>query len=189
MEHIAEKLTDRLLLRGYIEADQIEWCRYMVMRRCMGLLSFSTMVLVGAVIADWRAALVFTAAFRFLRVRTGGYHAKTPHTCLLTALSVQCAALLLVRCFGSLLFYGILAGFSVFAIARLAPANNAAIHLTQEEMTALSPSIWRRTMTIFIVGCGVFLLMPDTSLGRSLVVALAADAFLLVLSAIGLGAQ
>lgn len=189
MEHIAKKLTNRLLLRGYIEADQIEWCRYMVMRRCMGLLSFSTMVLVGALVADWRAALLLTAAFRFLRVKTGGYHAKTPHACLLTALSVQCAALMLVRCFDSLLFYAVLAGFSVFLIAKLAPANNAAIHLTQEEMAALRPSIWRRTMAIFIAGCSMFMLMPGTGLGRSLIAALAADAFLLVLSAIGLGAQ
>lgn len=189
MEHIADKLTGRLLLRGYIETDQIEWCHYMVMRRCMSLLSFLTMVLVGAVIANLRAALVFTAAFRFLRIRTSGYHAKTPHACLLTALSVQCVALMLVRCFGSLLFYGVLAGFSVFAIAKLAPANNAAIHLTQDEIAALRPSIRMCTMAIFIMGCGAFMLMPDSSLGRSLIAALAADAFLLVLSAIGLGAQ
>lgn len=189
MEHIAERLTDRLLAAGYIEPEQIEWCRYAVMHRSMGALSFLVMVLAGALLVDWRAAVLFTAVFRFLRSRTGGYHAKTPHMCLLAALCVQLSSLLVARHIRSVWLFGVMAIFSVGLILKLAPANNAALHLTQEEMAALCPAIRTRVAAAFLIGGSMLFLLPDLLWGGCVVAALAADAFLLVLSALGLGAQ
>lgn len=189
MEQIADKLTDGLLRGGYIEAEQRAWCRYVVMCWGMSALSFLVMVLAGAVLVDWRAAVLFTAVFRFLRIRTGGYHAKTPHMCLLTALCVQLFSLLVARHVRSVWLFGVMAIFSVGLILKLAPANNAALHLTQEEMAALRPAIRTRVAAAFLIGGSMLLLLPDLLWGGCVVAALAADAFLLVLSALGLGAQ
>lgn len=189
LEQVTNRLTDHLLRGGYIESDQLEWCRYAVMRRSMGALSFLVMVLAGALFVDWRAAVLFTAVFRFLRIRTGGYHAKTPHMCLLTALCVQIFSLLLVRHIRSIWLYGVMAVFSVGLILKLAPANNAALHLTREEIEVLRPAIRKRVAVVLPLGGALFFLLPDPLWGGSAIVALAADAVLLVLSAIGLGAQ
>lgn len=188
MERFANALTRKLLLHGYIDDDQTEWCHYAIAHRCMNVISFMLLVLVGSVIMNWCAAVLFTLAFRFLRVRTGGYHAKTPYTCLLTALSVQIIALLFAQYIAYSWIFGVTALISVIIILKLAPANNAAIHLTREEMDALRPTIWRRVF-IVLVGGGVLLLGNDMVGGGSLIVALAADAVLLVLSVIGLGVQ
>ena len=188
MEQIANRLTHRLLCGGYIEADQLEWCRYAVMRRCMGALSFLVMVLAGALLVDWRAAVLFTAAFRFLRIRTGGYHAKTPMRCLLVSLCMQLCSLFAARQICGVWFYGALAILSVGLIVRLAPANNAALHLTPEEMAALRPAIRARVAAVFIIG-GMLFLLQDPLWGGCMLAALAADAVLLALSAVGLGAQ
>lgn len=189
MEQIANRLTDCLLHRGYIEADQTEWCHYAVMRRCMGILSFLVMVFAGALLVDWRAAVLFTVAFRFLRLRTGGYHAKTPHACLLTSLCVQLSSLFLARYIRSVWLFSVMAIFSVSSILKLAPANNAAIHLTREEMAVLRPAIRTRVAVVFIAGGSLSFLLPNLLWGGCVFSALAADAVLLVFSALGLGAQ
>jgi len=188
MERFASNLTGKLLRQGYIDADQVEWCCYAIMHRCMNAISFLLLVIVGSMFVDWRAAVLFTISFRFLRVRTGGYHAKKPYTCLLTSLSVQIIALFTAQRIYSPFVFWTIALIAVCLILKLAPANNAAIHLTQKEMAALRPAIGGRILIVFIGG-GVLLLLNDMIWGSSIIVALAADAVLLVLSVIGLGVQ
>lgn len=188
MERIAEKLTNRLLLSGYIDAEQSEWCRYVLVRHYMDVLSFLVMTLVGMMIAGWRAAILFTTVFRFLRIRTGGYHAQTPHTCLLVSLCVQCAALLSAQCVHSRLFYGAVAILCACLVLRLAPANNAALHLTREELAATRIHVQVRAVVV-LIGGETLLLLPNSLWGSCAVLALASDALLLVLSTCGFGVQ
>ena len=188
MEQFADRLTHYLLIRGYIETDQTEWCHYAILHHAMDILSFCMLVLVGSCLVDWRAAVLFTLSFRFLRERTGGYHAKTPYGCLLVSLCVQFASLTVVLYVPSCLFFGVIAVFSLCTVLKLAPSNNAFIHLTQDEINALRPAIRLRAVSILICGC-FCLLLSDTLWGGCLIAGLAADAVLLILSACGLGVQ
>ena len=188
MELFAGSLTQHLLMHGYIDDDQTEWCHYAIVHRTMNVLSFFLLALVGSLFVDWRAVVLFITTFRLLRVRTGGYHAKTPHTCLMVSLCVQFVALFAAHYIQSRLLYGIISVVSLCVILKLAPANNAAIHLTQDEMNALRPAIWIRAMIVLICG-GFCLLLSDTLWGGCIIAGLASDAVLLVLSTCGLGVQ
>lgn len=88
MEHLAETMTDFLLRHKYITEEQAEWCHYMLVKKMMSITSLVLLPL-GALIVGWGGALFYTFVFRFLRERTGGYHAKTPHGCLLSSVCCQ----------------------------------------------------------------------------------------------------
>lgn len=188
MEQFADRLTYHLLICGYIDTDQAEWCHYAILHQTMNVLSFCMLVLVGSCLVDWRAAVLFTLSFRFLRERTGGYHAKTPHGCLMASLCVQFASLTVVLYVPSRLFFGVIAVFSLCTILKLAPSNNAFIHLTQDEINALRPAIRLRAISILVCAC-FCLLLSDTIWGDCLIAGMTADAVLLFLSACGLGVQ
>ena len=78
MEHLAETMTDFLLRRKYITEEQTEWCHYMLIKNIMSIASLVLLLPLGALIVGWGGTLFYTFVFRFLRARTGGYHAKTP---------------------------------------------------------------------------------------------------------------
>lgn len=189
MEQLANSLTNRLLLRGYIDADQTDWCRYMLVCRGMNLLSLLLLIPAGALLAGWRVSLLYTACFRFLRVRTGGYHAKTPRGCLFCSVCAQTAAFWAVRQTGSFFFWSAAMLASICVIFELAPANNAALHLSPAEMAALRPSIRARSAGLLLLGEGLLLFFGGALWGGCVAAALAMDAVLLVLSACGLGVQ
>lgn len=155
----------------------------------MNLLSFLLLAPAGALLVGWRGSLLFAAGFRFLRVCTGGYHAKTPYGCLFCSVCMQTAALLAARQLHSFFFWGAAALISACVILKLAPANNAALHLSPEEMAALYPFIRARAAGLILLGEWL-LLLPNSALwGRCAVAALGADAMFLILSACGLGIQ
>lgn len=91
MEVLAEKLTCFFLQRHVIESDQAEWLQYGLARRLMGLCTFILLLPVGAILVGWLESFLFVLTFRFLRTRTGGYHAKTAHGCLAASLSIMIA--------------------------------------------------------------------------------------------------
>lgn len=76
MEHLAETMTDFLLRRKYITEEQTEWCHYMLIKNIMSIASLVLLLPLGALIVGWGGTLFYTFVFRFLRARTGGYHAK-----------------------------------------------------------------------------------------------------------------
>ena len=53
------------------------------MRRLMGMVTFLLLLPVGAFFDGWGSTFLFLLVFRFIRMQTGGYHAKTPAGCLL----------------------------------------------------------------------------------------------------------
>ena len=95
MEHLAETMTDFLLRRKYITEEQTEWCHYMLIKNIMSIASLVLLLPLGALIVGWGGTLFYTFVFRFLRARTGGYHAKTPHGCLLGSVCCQSVMLFL----------------------------------------------------------------------------------------------
>ena len=93
METLAANVTHFFLQKHYIEPDQAEWFQYGLASRMMGCLTFLLLLPAGALFVGWISSFLYLYTFRFLRMRTGGYHAKTPHGCLLVSLGTMFAAL------------------------------------------------------------------------------------------------
>lgn len=83
MEALAARIAAFCLQKHYIKPDQIAWLQYGLMRRLMGMVTFLLLLPVGAFFDGWGSTFLFLLVFRFIRMRTGGYHAKTPEGCLL----------------------------------------------------------------------------------------------------------
>ena len=79
MENLAEKITIFLAAHNYIAEDKKDWCHYVVIKFLMSALSLCLLIPIGSLVIGWIGSILYTFTFRFLRARTGGYHAKTPH--------------------------------------------------------------------------------------------------------------
>ena len=101
------------------------------MRRLMGMVTFLLLLPVGAFFDGWGSTFLFLLVFRFIRMRTGGYHAKTPEGCLLGSTFTMIVSLELAKRLHPVSNLICLAAASIL-ILRLAPANNAALHLNAE---------------------------------------------------------
>lgn len=187
METLAVKISRFFLQKRYIEPEQVEWFRYGVVRRMMGGVTFLLLLPIGAIFVGLLGAFLYLYTFRFLRTRTGGYHARTPHGCLLTTLCTMLAALSLAKILKDPLFGVIVLFGSSLCILMLAPANNSALHLTSSEIAAIRPRIWIRLASIVFIGC--LLLYTYTPLGSCMSVAVLVVAIMLVLTNLGAGTQ
>lgn len=187
METLAARVTYFFLQKHYIEADQAKWFQYGLVRRMMGCLTFLLLLPLGAGLVGWAGAFLYLCTFRFLRTRTGGYHARTPHGCLLTSLCTMAAALTFAKFIRAPLFGGIVLLGAALCILLLAPANNASLHLTASEIDAIRPRVWVRLAGAVLAGC--LLLYICTPLGSCIAVSLLTVAAMLTLANLGFGAQ
>ena len=89
MEQVVKHMTHWLLKKHLIVPEQSEWCHYMLMQSTMSILSLCLLLPVSAAIVGVWGSVFYTATFRILRQRTGGYHARTPHGCLLVSFVLQ----------------------------------------------------------------------------------------------------
>lgn len=187
MEALAVRIAHFFLQKHYIEPEQVERFQYGLVRRMMGCITFLLLLPAGAIVVGWLGSFLYLYTFRFLRTRTGGYHAKTPHGCLLVSLCTMLVALILAK-FLPHPFFGVIVLFgSAVCIFVLAPANSAAIHLTTSEIAAIRPRIWIRIASVVLAGC--ILLSTYTLLGSCMVVAVSVVAIMLVFANSGFGAQ
>lgn len=187
METLAASVTRFFLQKHYIESEQAEWFQYGLTRRMIGGFTFLLLLPVGAILAGWIGSFLYLYTFHFLRTRTGGYHAKTPHGCFLTSLGTMFAALTLANNLHSLFTVGVASFTAVLFIFVLAPANNASLHLTANEIAAIRPRARLRLAGVVLIGC--LLLHFCMPLGNCIAVSLLAVAVMLILANLGFGAQ
>lgn len=187
METLAKGVTHFFLQKHYIEPDQAEWFQYGLTRRIMGTFTFLLLLPVGAILVGWIGSFLYLYTFRFLRTRTGGYHAKTPHGCLLTSLGTMFAALTLAKKLHSPLLIGAVLFAAALCIFVQAPANNASLHLTANEIAAIRPRVWLRLACVVLISC--LMLYICVPLASCAAVSLLVVAVMLVLANLGLGAQ
>lgn len=187
METLAARVTHFFLQKHYIEPEQAEWFQYGLARRMMGCLTFLLLLPIGAILAGWFGSFLYLYTFRFLRARTGGYHAKTPHGCLLTSLCTMFAALTLAKILRGPFLTGIILFAAALCILVLAPANNASLHLTDREIAAMRPKVWLRLAGTVLIGC-LFLCVCAPQ-GNCIVISLLAVAVMLIPGNFGFGAQ
>lgn len=187
METLAKSVTRFFLQKHYIEPGQAEWFQYGLTRRMIGSLTFLLLLPVGAILVGWIGSFLYLYTFRFLRTRTGGYHAKTPHGCLLTSFGTMFAALTLAKNIHSPLLIGTVLFAAALCIFVLAPANNASLHLTANEIAAIQPRVRLRLAGTVLMGG--LLLSICAPLASCMAVSLLVVAIMLVLTNLGLGAQ
>ena len=95
MEMLAEVVTDFLLKKRYITAEEKEVCRYgyaVLFSNLLGLFIIAIMSVLTGRIAD---GIVFAVVFVTTRKYSGGYHANTYLRCKLTVACVYCFYLIL----------------------------------------------------------------------------------------------
>ncbi len=187
METLAKSVTHFFLQKHYIEPGQAEWFQYGLTRRMIGSLTFLLLLPVVAILVGWIGSFLYLYTFRFLRTRTGGYHAKTPHGCLLTSFGTMFAALTLAKNIHSPLLIGTVLFAAALCIFVLAPANNASLHLEANEIAAIRPRICLRLACVILISC--LMLYICTPLASCMAVSLLVVAVMLVLTNFGLGAQ
>lgn len=185
MDLLTNKLTIFLQKKKLIDDDQILWCNYMIRHRLMDVISLLWLIPIGSLISPWYISLAFVLSYRFLRSRTGGYHAKSLLGCMLASTVMQLVGVLLIRVVKDIqiLFYILL--ISSLIIITIAPANNAELHLSQQEINALFPRIRRRLLLLWLLVC--FFYCFNAEIAVSIIFGTIATALLLLLSKIGIG--
>ena len=123
MENLAEKITIFLAAHNYIAEDKKDWCHYVVIKFLMSVLSLCLLIPIGSLVVGWIGSILYTFTFRFLRARTGGYHAKTPHGCLITSVILQILFLSLSICMPDASLFIFVAIISGLSIALIGPVN------------------------------------------------------------------
>lgn len=187
MELLAAKATAYLIRHDYVEEQNAEWCHYMLIKRMMSVISFILLVPLGALVVGWIGSFLYTITFRFLRARTGGYHARTPHGCLIASTCVQTLFLFLSTRMNQPIGLVLITAFSCFAIALMGPANHPELHLDKNEMEQLRPRIYIR---LALVAIAFFcLLVSAPSLASCVSFAVLCVAVMLFISLLGCGAQ
>ena len=186
MEALAARIAAFCLQKHYIEPDQIAWLQYGLMRRLMGMVTFLLLLPVGAFFDGWGSTFLFLLVFRFIRMRTGGYHAKTPTGCLSGSTFTMIVSLEFAKRLHPVSNFICLAAAS-FLILRLAPANNAALHLNAEELVAVRKEVKLRLAIAMLSAC--LLLFFREPIAYRVTSAILAVAVALLISKHGFGMQ
>lgn len=151
MEQMVKHMTQWLLKKDLIVPEQLEWCHYMLIQSAMSILSLCLLLPISAAIVGVWGAVFYTATFRILRQRTGGYHAHTPHGCLLVSLALQVIFSLLAAAIKDITVLTTVILLSEVAIVLLGPANHPELHLSAKELKAVKPRMFARQTIIFLV--------------------------------------
>lgn len=181
MEQMVEHMTHWLLKKHLIVLEQAEWCHYMLIRYMLSFLSLCLLLPVSAAIVGVCGAIFYTATFRILRQRTGGYHARTPHGCLLVSFAMQVLFSLLAAATKDVPVLTMVILLSEVAIVLLGPANHPELHLSAKELKAVKPRMYGRQAIVFLVYV-VALLMHQGMIASCIAMATFAVAVLLAIA-------
>lgn len=181
MERMVEQLTLWLQEKHYIAPEQLEWCHYMLMQCLMSFLSLCLLLPISVVLVGVWGAVFYTATFRLLRQRTGGYHARTPHGCLFASLVVQILFSLLATTTKDIPVSASVILLSEAAIILLGPANHPELHLSSKELEAVKPRMYVRQAMAFLAYV-VALLAQQRVIASCIAMAIFAVAILLAIA-------
>lgn len=176
-----------LAAHNYIAEDKKDWCHYVVIKFLMSVLSLCLLIPIGSLVVGWIGSILYTFTFRFLRARTGGYHAKTPHGCLITSVILQILFLSLSICMPDASLFIFVAIISGLSIALIGPVNHPELHLSSTEMSALRPRIYLRVAFILIAFSLILFVNPVWA--GCIAFSIFSVALLLAFSAYGFGVQ
>ena len=189
MDKLLNSITQKCLQSGLIDEGQTEWLLYSLQCRVMnigGFLRFDRLGVAGCTVSSSSAFEPWTC---FLAQRTNGLHMPTKLSCFAFSLFCEYACLFAIRQMASnrsLFSLGLLLVSSAL-IVWLAPCNNKAIHLSQDELQKARKGVHIRLAVYLLVIFILFVQMP--LLANTLVVAETAVALLVALAHLGVGIQ
>lgn len=89
IDYFSERITLRLFAEGLIGTHDIAMKKYGLEILFGRIVSIGLSVLVSIFVGDFLSGIVYVSAFILLRRKTGGYHAPSHLTCLLSFLSLH----------------------------------------------------------------------------------------------------
>lgn len=189
MDKLIESIAHGFLQAGLIDDDQTEWLVYSLQCRAMNIGGFCVLIFFGLLVAPFPQVLLLNLGLAFLRKRTNGLHMPTTLSCFAFSIVCEYACLYLIRLLSadlSIFSFGLLAIATVL-ICLLAPCNNKAIHLSQNELKKARKAVYIQLALYFLIMFGVFTFSP--SFVNTLVVAETAVAVLVALDNFGIGIE
>ena len=189
MDKLLNSITQKCLQSGLIDEGQTEWLLYSLQCRVMNIGGFCVLIALGLLVAPFPQVLLLNLGLAFLRKRTNGLHMPTKLSCFAFSLFCEYACLFAIRQMASnrsLFSLGLLLVSSAL-IVWLAPCNNKAIHLSQDELQKARKGVHIRLAVYLLVIFILFVQMP--LLANTLVVAETAVALLVALAHLGVVIQ
>ena len=189
MDKLLESITQKCLREKLIDEDQTEWLRYSLECRVMNIGGFCILIALGVLVTPFPQVLLLNLGLAFLRKRTNGLHMSTKLSCFAFSLLCEYVCLYLIHFLasGRLFLSFALLVVSSLVILWLAPCNNKAIHLSQDELQNARKGVKIRLAIYLLIVFILFVLTP--LLANTLVVAETAVALLVVLARLGVGIQ
>lgn len=189
MDKLLESITQKFLRENLIDEDQTEWLLYSLECRIMNIGGFCILIALGVLIAPFPQVLLLNLGLAFLRKRTNGLHMPTKLSCFAFSLLCEYGCLCLIHFLASGISFLSVALLVVSSalILWLAPCNNKAIHLSQDELQEARKGVHIRLAVYLLIALILFELTP--LLANTLVVAEVAVALLVVLARLGVGIQ
>lgn len=189
MDKLLNSITKKCLQADLIDEGQTEWLLYSLQCRVMNISGFCVLIALGLLVAPLPQVLLLNLGLVFLRKRTNGLHMPTKLSCFAVSLLCEYVCLYVIRLLASNQLFISLALLIVSSvlILWLAPCNNKAIHLSQDELRTARKGVYIRLAVYLLVILILFSQMP--LLANTLVVAESAVALLVVLARIGVGIQ
>ena len=187
MDKLLDSITQKCLQANLIDEGQTEWLLYSLQCRVMNISGFCVLIALGLLVAPFPQVLLLNLGLAFLRKRTNGLHMPTKLSCFVFSLLCEYACLFAIRQMASdrsLVSLGLLLVSSAL-ILWLAPCNNKAIHLSQDELRTARKGVHIRLAVYLLVVLILFAQMP--LFANTLVVAETAVALLVVLARLGVG--
>ena len=179
MTMLANYITSFLVRYRLVEPRENEWCAYLIESRLTQMITIPFLILVGSVIAPLDRVIILNLGMIFLRPKTNGYHAKTFAGCMLFSMALELVALACLAYMNSDIAW-IALGIAVATVLAFGPDNNLQVHYSEEEYRKLRKKMYTALLAYFLLCSILIYLLPKWA--YSLIMALLADAFLLILA-------
>ncbi|MDD6207692.1 MAG: accessory gene regulator B family protein [Clostridiales bacterium] len=156
MHYIVERLTEEIILYGFLEKEKKEEYVYGLEVFAEKIVSYGILFVLALWMHMLMPSLLFLGFFFVIRTRTGGYHASSYQACLLSSIIILVMSmkvllkwLLRYMC----ITYILLAGASL-VIWFLSPVNHPNLNLDSEEVEGCRKS----AREILLLECGGILI-------------------------------
>lgn len=166
-----ERWADSLVQEGIISREDAGLYSYGLEQGLLLLLNIGTALLIGLLLDEFVACVIFLACFLPLRAMAGGYHARTPLHCYLLGMMVVTATLAAIKWLPWTLEGTLIAAAIASAIIwRLAPVEDENKPLNKEEMQKFKH---KSKLMIFVSWVEIIIAVCINSINSSIVLMMA----------------
>ena len=181
MEVFARHIVQQWENKGYISAEEVDWCLYGLLNRLTTLFTALSAFILGSIVLNWQNTMTFLLCVLALRKYSNGYHAKHYLNCFALTLMIVFVSLSLVNHLNHIIAT-ILFSISSMIIFEFAPTNSSSLHLSTQEMKAMRGKV--RVRLAVLSGIMILFLFFDLHKAYCIVLAITVVAILLLPSAI-----